>query len=148
MRDLGIEADAALVLSEFLQLETTNVSVASLLYPLVGARVYTTDLPTGYDHAAAAVVIVIDSDMSLGGSSVSKVRAQLRCYGGSDDEGDAVSVSLAARRQLRIATNERVASGALLGATPGVNSGSLIKTPSGVRPFVLLYSDAVINPPD
>lgn len=139
-------ANAWLVLSQYLQLAATVDGTASALYALVGANVWAIDLPTDYAHSAAAVVVVIDSDMELGGSSASTVRVQLRCYGGSDDPEDAMDVARAVRLQLRKATNERVSAGKLCGASIQSSSGRLVRTPTNVRPFILLYANAVITP--
>ena len=144
----AIAADVRSVFVEYLRLVTTNRAggLASLLYPIVGARVYAVDLPKGFTHALAAVVVRVQGEAEVGGSSVSRASFEVRCYGETPDPDSAVSVSLAVRRQIRVASDEHVTSGVLMSARIEGGSGELIWTPEKVRPWIPIFASAHIKP--
>ena len=146
MRATEIGVDARAVVAEYLKLETTNNGEASLLYPITGVRIYPVGLPTGFLHSDDAVVVRFRSDEEIAGTSVGRSSIEFRAYGDTADPDSAVSVALALRRQLRLASDEHVASGVLMSVQMEGGSGELIRTPSGVRPWIPIFAQALTKP--
>jgi hypothetical protein len=117
----------------------------TILYTLVGTRIYCPRVPAGFTNAQPALEVMRRSGTSKRVHAEHTCSFQIKCYGGSQNPGDAETVYRALYDRLHNQQGVNTTSGNIMMAVEEIIGQSLSEPDTG-WPFVLTFWNVQIRP--